>query len=72
MSLTELAEWKKAHPDDPLFQCANVQGIVHLVAHCGQRNFGTRCGITGDPGHHVLAFLLPAHLVTCVPCNAKL
>jgi hypothetical protein len=72
MSLTELAEWRKANPDAPLYQCANIQGIVHLVTHCGLRKFSTRCGISGDPGHHVLAFLLPAHLVTCVPCQAKL
>jgi hypothetical protein len=71
MSLIELAEWRISHPNDPLYQCANVNGIVHLVSHCGLRNFATRCGIKGDTEHHVLAFLLPAHLVTCTSCQAK-
>ena len=72
MSLTELVEWRKEHPNDPLYQCANVEGTVHLVDYCGLRKFGTRCGINGEPAHHVLAFLLPAHLVTCTDCQEKL
>jgi len=72
VTLTKLAEWTKAHPKDPLYQCANIGGKVHLVRHCGLRKLGTVCGLDGDTRHQLLFFLLPAHMVTCAECSKTL
>ena len=69
MNLTELASWRQDHPTAPMYQCANINRIVHRVSYCSHRTFATRCGIKGDPEHHVLVFLLPLEMVTCKDCE---
>jgi len=68
MTLTELVEWKVAHPEAPLYQCANIGGIIHRVSHCGLRKFGTVCGLKGSTPEQVIVYLLPTVLVTCPDC----
>jgi hypothetical protein len=72
MSLTELANWRQANPKELLHQCANISGTIHLVGVCGMRKFGTSCGLEGSTPQQVLAFLLPAHMVTCPKCAKTL
>lgn len=69
MNLTELVEWKVAHPEEPLYQCAIIGGTVHLVNHCGLKTFGTVCRLKGSTPDQVIVFLLPAHMVTCSECS---
>jgi hypothetical protein len=69
MILTELVKWRKEHPTDPLYQCANIGGTVHLVNHCGTNKFGTSCGLKGSTPQQVIVFLLPTHMVTCPQCS---
>jgi hypothetical protein len=69
MNLIELGKWRQAHPDDPLYQCANIGGTVHRVLHCGSNNFGTVCSLKGSTPDQVLVFLLPDHMVTCPQCS---
>lgn len=68
MNLTELGQWRKAHPNAPLYQIAKINQQIHLVAHAGPRRFTTKCGLKGDSDQHVSVFLVPGHLVTCKEC----
>ena len=71
MFLNDLAKWRAAHPNDPIYECARIGEKIHLVAHAGRKALRTNCGLDGDVNTQLLVFLIPAHLIMCKTCRPK-
>ena len=70
MSITmdELVEWQKTHPEESRHACARFDEQVHLTRFLSRAWVDTWCGLSGSAKDHALVFRLPRASVNCQAC----